>query len=261
MLVQTRDLNVAWYEWGSGDPLLLVHGLADDHRAWRKVLPWLALDHRVIAYDLRGHGRTPAGAAEGTVAQLGADLVALLDALEIQRTDFCGFSLGGTIVMKAAIDHPERVNRLLAVATSSRVGRAATEWYRQRAQLADEGPEKLHPTLEEDTREQFANCPAEFEDHWRIRRQSTADPAGFANGCRAMVRLNAEPLDPELDRIKAPTLVVAAELDQHCPPVAGQIIVERLPGARMEIIPDSGHQVEVEQPQRLSAAVLRFLGG
>jgi 3-oxoadipate enol-lactonase len=261
MLVHSRDLDVAWYEWGRGDPLVLVHGLADDHRAWRKLLPWLALDHRVVAYDLRGHGRTPAGAADGTLAQLGADLVALFDALEIERADLCGFSLGGTIVMRAAIDHPERVNRLLAVATSSRVGRAAADWYGQRAQLADEGSRKLHPTLEQDTREQFVNCPAEFEDHWRIRRQSTADPAGFANGCRAMVRLNAEPLDPELDRIESPTLVVAAELDQHCPPIAGQIIVERLPGARMEIIPDSGHQVEVEQPQRLSAALLRFLGG
>ena len=259
MLVRCRDLDVAWFEWGRGEPLLLVDGLADDHRAWRKVLPWLALDHRVIAYDLRGHGQTSAGTPEGSLAQLGADLVAFLDALEIDRAHLCGFSLGGTIVMRAAIDHPERVDRLLPVATSSRVGRTAADWYRQRAELADQGAERLRPVLEDDTRAQFANAPAEFEDHWRIRRQSTADPSGFANGCRAMMRLNAEPLDPELERIKAPTLVVSAELDQHCPPVAGQIIVERLPGARMELIGGSGHQVEVEQPERLSAVILRFL--
>jgi 3-oxoadipate enol-lactonase len=259
MLVRGGDLDVAWYEWGSGPPLLLVHGLADDHRAWRKVLPWLALERRVVAYDLRGHGRTPIGAADGTVAQLGADLVNLLDALEIDRCDLCGFSLGGTIVMRAAIDRPDRVGKLLAVATSSRVGRTAAEWYRQRADLADQGPDELRPVLESDTRDQFVNAPSEFEDHWRIRLQSTADPAGFANGCRAMVALHAQALDPELGGIQAPTLVVCAELDQHCPPIAGQIIVERVQGARMELIRGSGHQVEVEKPGELSQAILGFV--
>jgi pimeloyl-ACP methyl ester carboxylesterase len=259
MVIRCGDLDVSCFEWGRGDPLVLVHGLADDHRAWRKVLPWLALDHRVIAHDIRGHGQTPAGSAEGTVAQLAGDLVALLDALELEAADLCGFSLGGTIVMRAAIDHPDRVRRLLPVATSSRVGRAAAEWYRQRVELAERGPEALRPELEADTRAQFENAPQEFDQHWRIRVQSTANPAGFANGCRAMVRLHEEPLDAELGRIEAPTLVISAELDRNCPPRAGQIICEHLAGARLEVIAGSGHQVEVEKPAELSALVLGFL--
>src|SRR5438445_7645282 len=127
MRARCGDLEASWGEWGRGDPLVLVHGLADDHRAWRRVLPWLALDHRVIAYDLRGHGQTPVGEAEGTLVQLAGDLVAVLDGLELERVDLCGFSLGGTIVMRTAIDHPGRVRRLLPVATSSRVGRTAAE--------------------------------------------------------------------------------------------------------------------------------------
>jgi 3-oxoadipate enol-lactonase len=259
MVIRCGDLEVAYYEWGRGDPLVLVHGLADDHRAWRKVLPWLALDHRVVSYDIRGHGQTPIGAANGTVGQLAGDLVALLDALDLERADLCGFSLGGTIVMRAAIDHPGRVRRLLPVATSSRVGRAAAEWYRQRVSLAERGPEALRPELEADTRAQFETAPQEFEEHWRIRLQSTANPAGFANGCRAMVRLHEEPLDSELGRIEAPTLVVSAELDLNCPPIAGQIIRERLARGRLELIAGSGHQVEVEKPRELSALVLGFL--
>ena len=259
MWSRCRDLDVAWFEWGRGDPLVLVHGLADDHRAWRKVLPWLALEHRVIAYDLRGHGQTSIGQAEGRLVQLAGDLVALLDALELDRADLCGFSLGGTIVMRTAIDHPERVNRLLPVATSSRVGRAAAAWYAERAALAERGPEALRPVLEADTREQFETAPQEFDEHWLIRRQSTADPAGFANACRAMARLNQEPLDPDLGRIRAQTLVVAAELDRNCPPVAAQIILERLSRGRKELITGSGHQVEVEKPRELSEVVLGFL--
>jgi 3-oxoadipate enol-lactonase len=248
------DIDVAWFEWGRGEPLVLVHGLADDHRAWRRTLAWLAVERRVIAYDLRGHGQTTLGAADGTVGQLASDLVALLDALALERADLCGFSLGGTVVMRAAIEHPDRVGRLLPVATSSRVGRAALPWYEERAELADAGG--LEPVLERDTREQLANAPAELADHWTIRRQSTADPRGFANACRAMAGLHAQPLDPDLGRVRAPTLVVAAELDAFCPPRAGEIIAAAIPGARLEVIAGSGHQVELERPAELSRAIL-----
>src|SRR5262249_39815541 len=134
---------------------------------------------RVIAYDLRGHGQTTLGAADGTLGQLAGDLLALLNAMGLERADLCGFSLGGTVVMPAAIDHPERVGRLLPVATSSPVGRAAASWYEERARLAADGD--LPPVLERDTREQLANAPDELADHWAIRLQSTADPRGFAN--------------------------------------------------------------------------------
>jgi len=248
------DIEAAWFEWGRGEPLVLVHGLGDDHRAWRRTLPWLAMERRVIAYDLRGHGQTTLGSPDGTLAQLAGDLVRLLDALDLARADLCGFSLGGTIVMRVAADHPERVGRLLPVATSSRVGRAAAPWYAERARIADEGG--LEPVLERDTREQLANAPGELADHLAIRRQSTADPRGFANACRAMARLRDEPLDPDLGRVRAPTLVVAAELDPLCPPRAAEIIVAAIPGARLEVVPGSGHQVEVERPAELSRAIL-----
>ena len=254
-----RDIDVIWVEWGRGDPLVLVHGLADDHRAWRKTLAWLALERRVIAYDLRGHGQSTLGAPDGTLTQLAGDLVALLDALELERTDLCGFSLGGTVVLRAAADHPERVRRLLPVATSSRVGRVAAPWYEERARLADEGVGALHPVLERDTKQQFADATGEFARHWTIRRQSTADPRGFANACRAMVRLHAEPLDPDLGKIQAPALVISAERDFLCPPRAGEIIAAGIPDARLEVLPASGHQVPVERPAELSRAMLAFL--
>jgi 3-oxoadipate enol-lactonase len=258
MRARCGDIEVAWGEWGRGDPLVLVHGLGDDHRAWRKVVPWLALHRRVIAYDVRGHGETSLGLADGTLAQLAGDLVLLLDALAIDRADLAGFSLGGTVVLKTAIDHGERVQRLFPIATSSRVGRAVAPWYAERAELAEQGAEALRPVLREDTAQQFATAPEHLEEHWLIRCESTADPRGFANGCRAMARLSQDPLDPDLHRVTAPTLVIAAERDPLCPPRAGEIIASGVPGARLEVIPSSGHQVEVEQPEALSRALLDF---
>src|SRR5205807_1973097 len=86
-----------------------------------------------------GHGQTSLGLPDGTLRQLGADLVALLDALGIERARVAGFSLGGTIAMRVAVDNPARVRGLVLVATSSRVGRAAADWYRQRVEMVAAG--------------------------------------------------------------------------------------------------------------------------
>ena len=258
MKARCGDLEVAWFEWGRGEPLVLVHGLADDHRAWRRVVAGLALDHRVIAYDLRGHGQTSLGRPDGSLGQLGSDLIALLDFLELEQADLCGFSLGGTIVIRAAIDRPERVRRLIPVATSSRVGRSVVPWYQERVELAEAGVDALHPVLEDDTRRQFAGAPKELADHWRMRRQSTADPRGFGNACRAMAGLNQQPLDPELGLVRAPALVIAAENDLHCPVKASEALVAAIPNAQLVVIAHSGHQVEVERPVELAAAIIGF---
>src|SRR5919109_604026 len=226
MRARCRDIDVAWFEAGRGDPLVLVHGLADDHRAWRKTLPDLMLRHRVVLYDLRGHGET---------------------------------SLGGTIAMRAAIDHPERVRGLALVATSSRVGRAAADWYRQRVEMVERGDSSLREMLDRDTADVYAESPNELEEALLIRRQSTADPRGYGNACAAMAGLNASPLDPELPRIEAPTLIVASDRDQHCPPKAAEIIAAGIKGARLEVFAEAGHPIPVEKPCELARAINSFL--
>jgi 3-oxoadipate enol-lactonase len=259
MRATCNDIDVAWFEVGRGEPLVLIHGLADDHRAWRRALSDLALRHRVVLYDLRGHGETTLGDADRSLRQLGEDLVALLDAIGLDSVDLAGFSLGGTIAMRAAIDHPERVRRLGLVATSSRVGRAAAEWYRQRVEMVDGRDPQLRATLDRDTADVYAQSPAELEEGLLIRRQSTADPRGYGNACAAMAGLNTAPLDAELGRISSPTLIVASEKDQHCPPKAAEIIAAGIAGSRLEILPEAGHPIPVEKPRELAWLVNSFL--
>jgi 3-oxoadipate enol-lactonase len=259
MRATCNDIEVAWFEVGRGDPLILIHGLADDHRAWRRSLPDLALRHRVLLYDLRGHGQTSSGEANGTLRQLGDDLVALMDAIAVDRADVAGFSLGGTIAMRAGIDHSDRIRRLALVATSSRVGRSAAEWYRQRVEMVDRKDPLLQQTLDRDTADVYAEAPAELEEGLLIRRQSTADPRGYGNACAAMAGLNASPLDPELHAITAVTLIVAADRDKHCPPRAAEIIASGIGGSRLEIIPGAGHAIPVEKPRELASLLNSFL--
>lgn len=259
MQARCDDIDVAWFEAGRGDPLVLVHGLADDHRAWRRSLPDLMLWHRVLLYDLRGHGQTSLGKPDGSLHQLAEDLVALLDAIELERVHIAGFSLGGTVAMRVAVDHPDRVNRLALVATSSRVNRSAAGWYRERVAMVRNEDSWLRETLDRDTAEVYAQAPNELEEGLLIRRQSTEDPRGYGNACAAMAALFEAPLDPELGQIKAPTLVVAADLDQHCPPRAAEIIHAGIPGSRIEVIKGAGHAIPVERPRELCTALNRFL--
>lgn len=259
MRTRCDDIDVAWFEAGRGDLLVLVHGLADDHRAWRRALPELMLRHRVVMYDLRGHGQTSLGSPDGTLRQLADDLAHLLGALDVQQADVAGFSLGGTIAMRLALDHPELVHRMALVATSSRVGRAACDWYRERAAMVESGDPRLRETLDRDTADVYAQSPEELEDGLLIRRQSTTDPRGYGNACAAMAGLNAAPLDPELPRIKAPTLIVASDRDQHCPPKAAEIIKAGIAGSRLEVFEGAGHPIPVERPAELARSINSFL--
>jgi 3-oxoadipate enol-lactonase len=254
-----NDLDVAWFEAGRGDPLILVHGLGDDHRAWRRAIPDLIVRRRVILYDLRGHGETSLGQPDGTLRQLGDDLIALMDAIDVSRADIAGFSLGGTIAMRAGIDHASRVRSLVLVATSSRVGRAAAEWYSQRVEMVDRNDPQLRETLAKDTADVYAESPAELEEGLLIRRQSTSDPRGYRNACAAMAGLNASPLDPELGAIKAPALIVASERDRHCPPKAAEIIAAGINGSRLEVMAGAGHPIPVERPCELARSINSFL--
>ena len=255
MRTTAGDIAVRWWEVGEGDPVVLIHGLADDHRAWRRVVGRLMLDHRVILYNLRGHGQTELGAADGTLAQLGGDLLALCDALELERPTLAGFSLGGTIAMRAALDAPERVGPLALVATSSRVGRAARPWYAERARMVEDDDPRLRETLDADTADVYRARPEETEAGLVIRRSATADPRGYANACRAMAALGEAPLDDELPAIATPTVVLAGDLDQHCPPRAAEIIDQRIPASRLELLSGAGHPLPVERPDEVAAAI------
>lgn len=259
MRARCNDLDVAWFEAGRGDPLILIHGLADDHRAWRRAVPDLMLRRRVIMYDLRGHGETSLGSPDGTLRQLGDDLVALMDTIGVSRADVAGFSLGGTIAMRVGIDHASRVRGLVLVATSSRVGRTAAQWYTERVEMVDRDDPRLRDTLAKDTSDVYAEAPDELEEGLLIRMQSTADPRGYRNACAAMAALNGSPLDPELGAITAPTLIVASERDRHCPPKAAEIIAAGIKGARLEVMAGAGHPIPVEKPCELARSINSFL--
>jgi pimeloyl-ACP methyl ester carboxylesterase len=126
--------------------------------------------------------------------------------------------------------------------------------------MVERGDPRLRATLDGDTGDVYAQSPQELEDGLRIRREATADPRGYGNACAAMAALNAAPLDPELVRIAAPTLIVASDRDQHCPPKAAAIIAAGIAGSKLEVIEGAGHPIPVEKPTQLALLINSFCG-
>lgn len=148
--VTVNDIEVAYSVGGSGEPVLLIHGLAEDCHTWRRQQHDLD-QMRSFAFDLRGHGATSIGQCKGTLAQLGHDLLAFMEKVTGAAT-VVGFSLGGTIALWAAAERPDLVRKAIVLGTSSVVGRSALPFYEDRIEkAADPGSAAFRDAMRADT--------------------------------------------------------------------------------------------------------------
>jgi 3-oxoadipate enol-lactonase len=249
--IALSDIEVGYRESGSGAPVVFVHGLGQDSTSWQVQLDAVA-DLHCYAPDVRGHGATTLGAADGTLAQLAADLCAFLETVTGPAT-CVGFSMGGTIVLAAAAARPDLVARAVVLGTSSVVGRAAASFYEQRAAEASDRA-ALVAGLREDTAAGLFR-PHDLDALVADRVRSIGDGAGFANAARAMAGVSAAPLTPDLVRVQLPVTVVGAEHDAMCPRKAADIMLAVLPAAEYVEIASSGHLMNIDDPPSVTAAV------
>ncbi|HET9650679.1 MAG TPA: alpha/beta fold hydrolase, partial [Usitatibacter sp.] len=185
----------------------LVTGIANDLSMWDGQVPALAGDFRVLRYDLRGQGRTPATDPPYTLALLVDDLVALWDRVGIERTHVVGLGLGGALAQAAAISHPERVDRLLPCCCRARmVPEFAALWHELIATVRARGIEPIvEPTVQRWFSEAFkAANPDVLERVRRMVRGTSV--AGYVGCASAFLGLDIE---DDLPRIRARTLYVS----------------------------------------------------
>ena len=251
--LEVGDIRVAYAEAGAGEQAVLIHGIGQDHTAWAQQQRELG-EIATLAYDLRGHGGTTLGHADGTLAQLGRDLVGLLE----QRgpSSCVGFSLGGAVALWAAAERPDLVERVIAIATSSIVGsRAAAELTRRIERVETDGAAAVRDLLDHDTRTQLASGFGAADRVVAERIAAVRDPRGFLNALRAVRGMSDRSLHDRLARLRRPVLVVAAEHDAVCPPRAAEIMLDALPAARFELVPGARHLFGYGDPGALSRTI------
>ena len=198
----------------SADALVLVNSLGSDLRMWDPQVESLARHFRVIRYDCRGHGESDVPAGPTTIGRLGADLIALLDHLNVERAHLCGLSLGGLTALWVAAHHPMRVEsrRVRQYGGTPRddaiVGRAHACRTRRR-----HGGDSRHRRRAVSRRA----VPRGSTPTWRRRIGDMVEATPAAGYLAACAALRDADLRDVVASIRAPSLIVAGELDESAP--------------------------------------------
>ncbi|MBS3935778.1 MAG: 3-oxoadipate enol-lactonase [Sulfuritalea sp.] len=257
MKITTNGIDIHYETSGSGPWVTLVHSLATDLTLWDDVAAELGKRFTVLRYDARGHGRSSAPEGPYDFPTLVGDLVGLLDALKIERTHFVGLSMGGMLGQHFALNHPERIDKLVIVSSTSRVPPEGRGLWDERIAVARAQGMQAHV---ESTLARWFTAPwraAHPEVMARIGALVAATPvAGFAGWGAAICTLD---LTERLGAIKAPTLAVCGADDPGTPPAANRAIAEAIPGARLEIVPNASHQLVIEQAETFTRLLVDFL--
>ncbi|WP_017580019.1 bifunctional 3-oxoadipate enol-lactonase/4-carboxymuconolactone decarboxylase PcaDC [Nocardiopsis valliformis] len=237
-------------------PLVLAGSLGSTVGMWEPQVEALSTVFRVIRVDLRGHGHSPVPEGPYSMADLGGDVLALLDRLGIERAHYAGLSIGGMVGQWLAVNAPERLGHLVLLATSPYMG-PAQNW-RDRAALArDKGTAALADAVVERwfTPDYAAAHPHEIT---RLRDQIVDTPdEGYAGCCGAIEHHDTR---EDLHRITAPTLVIAGAEDPSTPPDPhGALIAERVPGARIVVLDGAAHLLSWEQAARVNTLITQHL--
>jgi 3-oxoadipate enol-lactonase len=259
-MVSLADIEVAYTEAGSGPPVVLVHGLAEDRRTWAVQQRELD-DVHTFAYDLRGHGGSTLGDADATLTQLGRDLIGFLEAVTGPAT-VVGFSLGGTVALWAAAERPDLVAHAVVLGTSSVVGRAATGFYADRiAKAVDTAAAEFRSALRDDTAAAIAVAHDRLDEVVAARLEAVGDGGGYTNAARAMASLSDAPLTPRLADVHAHVDVIGATGDTFCPAKAAAIITDALPDVTYHEVPNAGHLMNIDNPDAVTSVLRTALSG
>jgi 3-oxoadipate enol-lactonase len=241
----------------TGPPVVLHHSLAMNMSLWDELAAVLAPRYRVIRFDARGHGQTEASKAPYTFEMLAADVVGLLDHLEINKAHFVGLSMGGMVGQFLGVLHPDRFASLTLASTSSRVppeGRGL--WLQRVTDTREKGIEsQVQVAIPRWVTE--ANKVAKPEVLARLTKNLLGTPAeGFCGWAGAIATLD---VTDRLKTIAVPTQVIVGEEDPGTPPAAARVIHNEIKGSSLIVAPKLSHMLCTEEPAIFNAYVTAFL--
>ena len=234
--------------------LVLSNSLGTTLDMWAPQMPALLQHFRVLRHDARGHGRSAVTPGPYSTAQLGADVLALMDHLGIARAHFCGLSMGGMIGMWLGTNHADRLDRLVLCNTAAKIGTPDT-WNPRIAKVEAEGMAPIVDTvLERWFTAGFRQRAPEQVAVVRDMLLNTA-PAGYSANCAAVRDMDQR---ADIASISVPTLVIAGTHDGSTPAADGRAVADAIPGAKYVEL-DAAHLSNWEQSERFTQALLDFL--
>jgi pimeloyl-ACP methyl ester carboxylesterase len=239
-VAHVNGIDLYYEVYGAGDPLVLLHGGLGNGTYWRNQIPVFAQHYRVIVVDSRGHGRSSFDDQPISYALMASDVLALLDQLGIQKADIVGWSDGGIIGLELAIHHRERLNRVVAYAanfdpTGVRLDIGQNAYFNAYIARAAEDYQVTSPHPE-----RWDTFLANISNMWATEPNYT---------------------EAELRGITTPFLILDGEEEEAIDLNQTKLMALLIPGARLELMPGTGHFAMFEQPEVFNRIVLDFLAG
>jgi len=236
--------------------LLLGASLGTNLSMWGPQIGVLSRTHRVVTFDTRGHGRSPVPPAPYEVAELGADVVALMDHLGVARASYVGLSIGGMAGIWLGANASDRLDRLVLMCTAAHAP-PASRWLERAATVRAAGTTGV-----------IADAVVErwFTPAWSAAHPdavaahkamiAATEPEGYSGCCEAIAAMD---LREALPNIPVPTLVIGGLDDLALPNEHQRLIADTIPGARLELIADAAHIASVQQPEAVNRLIEEHL--
>jgi 3-oxoadipate enol-lactonase len=255
--ITIKHSRIHFEESGSGDALLFLHGLGSCGQDWVLQVPTCCAKFHVIAPDLHGHGQTDKPWRRITIAQMAADVACLLDALGIRHTHVVGLSMGGCMAQQLTLDDPARVRSLTFVNTFARfdlgeLGNATLLMFRM----------GILGVLGLPAQARFVAArmfPKPEQAQLRTLAAERIASNDMATYIRLLLAISTFNVSHRLSEITCPALVIAGDRDTTVPLRAKQFLAAHIPGARFELVADSGHATPIDQPDVFNGLVMGFV--
>lgn len=258
--VAIADGHIQYEVTGAGPPLILVSGLSGVGRYWQPQIAEFSARFKVVTYDQRGTGASDHQQREFSIDQMARELVALMDALKIERAHIVGLSTGGAIGQTLAIGHPDRVARLVLCSTWTH----CDPWFRRLFEARRRMYELCGPELHTMFHPLFLYPPDYVNAHdAEITEEQQRAPAKSAPVEASIGRINALlGFDRRAGhaRIKSPTLIMACDNDYITPRYHSEALARAISGAKLVILRGGGHSFSKTRPDDFNRTVLDFLG-
>lgn len=256
--VENLGARIYWDEQGEGDPILLIMGLGYPSCMWHRSRPVLTERFRTIAFDNRGIGNSDVPPGPYPIVLMASDAAAVLDAANVESAHVFGVSMGGMIAQEFALQYPKRVRSLILGCTAA--GGPTSVRAEQDAIQMLMSRDKMSP-------EQALQAPVPFiydsatpreriDEDLALRRPWLPRPEGYAAQLQGILAWQGY---NRLPAIPAPTLVIHGESDRLVPPANGKLIAERIPGAKLVMIPHASHLFLTDQTDTAHRIMLQFL--
>ena len=257
--IENQGARIYWDEQGKGEPVLLIMGLGYPSDMWCRTRPVLAEKYRVIALDNRGVGRSDMPPGPYPIALMASDALAVLDAAGVYSAHVFGISMGGMIAQELTLQHPDRVRSLILGCTAAggptavRAQPEVNQMLMNRGNMTpEEAAEAAVPFIYD-----VSTPRARIDEDLAVRRPWLPRPEAYVAQLQGILAWESY---SRLPQIRTPTLVIHGQNDRLVPPGNGELIAERIPGARLVLIPHASHIFPTDQTEASHHAILDFIG-